>query len=743
MITTLLLAAICLLGLALRLYRLEEQSLWWDDYNGLAHLTLEGFLASMQEARRVNPEGAPLYHVVQYAFAQVIGSGEYAQRLLNVFIGVATIPMVYAIGRSSFGVRAGLLAALLFAMSPPHIYHAQSLRIYPLAMLLSAAALLSMHRVLTQSSRRWVFLNALFNGLLCMTHLFGLFAVFAQGIAAILLLLPRQWKRFASWAFLQFVCLIPAVYWVAMMPQRTAGDFWHFSFPSLGDIAKDLVGDDLTDFAVNRAANPMEFLGLSLEVPWLAATMAYLLMGVSTAVAVWALFQVFMRRRDGGAGTKRDERQVSFVLMLCFWALPVLSLLCVAFFWRPVIYPRYTLYACLGLYVLAGGLLQALPAPRMRHGLVVVLIAAYAYQLALLLPSDTRTQWRPAARDIAAQAASGDIVLVGGTSWPDNSHRSFCYHLPASSRFPVSTAISIEDAMEQLRCHFAQPDAGTAWYVLNTHYFTLDPQIAYDYLEANGANFVQEDYPAEEYLKVYRVEGWPNAPEGSALVHPPAHSRAEEMENRFRELGIEGAAPAFRRDFARAIERDVVLSNDIDAYIRVYLACLRFHALDSARECLERVEESSSEGLFWLIEFYGAFAAGDLDAALTTLLALPHETISDSQARLQLEVTLWASGERDAALTSFEAHRNVLNREQIPMIPLYEALMLGSNDDFREAALEHRRQLRTHAYQGEGILYRAGGLESWISACHPQWSPGPVSPDKIETALEIVRSMNP
>ena len=66
-------AALAAAAVLVRLWGLGEQSLAWDDYNGLVGLSEDSLLASVALARQVNPEGAPLYHVVQWLASLLIG----------------------------------------------------------------------------------------------------------------------------------------------------------------------------------------------------------------------------------------------------------------------------------------------------------------------------------------------------------------------------------------------------------------------------------------------------------------------------------------------------------------------------------------------------------------------------------------------------------------------------------------------------------------------------------------------
>jgi 4-amino-4-deoxy-L-arabinose transferase-like glycosyltransferase len=65
------------------------------------------------------PPGYPL--AVSAVFA-TFGTHLIAAKALNVAISAATVVLTYVVGARAFGVRAGMLAALLLALAPGHVY---------------------------------------------------------------------------------------------------------------------------------------------------------------------------------------------------------------------------------------------------------------------------------------------------------------------------------------------------------------------------------------------------------------------------------------------------------------------------------------------------------------------------------------------------------------------------------------------------------------------------------------------
>jgi len=131
------LGAVVLLALALRLLRLGFQPLWWDE--GWSVYFAKTTLGSMARLTAVDIH-PPLYYALLHFWIALFGASPLALRLLSVLAGTAAVPLLYLAGRRLAGDKAGLLAALLLALSPFAVYYSQEVRMYGLATLLGLAA---------------------------------------------------------------------------------------------------------------------------------------------------------------------------------------------------------------------------------------------------------------------------------------------------------------------------------------------------------------------------------------------------------------------------------------------------------------------------------------------------------------------------------------------------------------------------------------------------------------------------
>lgn len=150
-----LVLSLTLLAFVLRTYQLAAQSMWGDEIFGVAvaRLGVPQFLDPVFRDR-VHPPGFYLL----MTFWSALGIQEFVTRYVPLAFGVATIPLVYRLGRQVASKWVGVASAFLLAFSPFHLWYSQEARMYaPLAFVASASVLLFL-RVLSRPRRRDVIL---------------------------------------------------------------------------------------------------------------------------------------------------------------------------------------------------------------------------------------------------------------------------------------------------------------------------------------------------------------------------------------------------------------------------------------------------------------------------------------------------------------------------------------------------------------------------------------------------------
>ncbi len=127
------LVALLLFAFALRLINLTFQPLWFDEGWSVWFATSDLPAMVARTAADIHP---PLYYALLHGWIALAGPSEGTLRLFCVLIGVLTVAALYRLAADLFGVKVALLAAMLLAVSPLHVFYSQEIRMYELVTLL-------------------------------------------------------------------------------------------------------------------------------------------------------------------------------------------------------------------------------------------------------------------------------------------------------------------------------------------------------------------------------------------------------------------------------------------------------------------------------------------------------------------------------------------------------------------------------------------------------------------------------
>ncbi len=127
--TTLFTTTILLLLLSLLLIpKLNDKSIWGDE--GWSIRFTDGDSLRDVFIELSHDRHPPLYFFVLHGWRQIAGDEEIALRLMAVFAALLTGAMLYRLGKTLFGVEAGIFALLLFTLLDKQIVFSQEVRHY-------------------------------------------------------------------------------------------------------------------------------------------------------------------------------------------------------------------------------------------------------------------------------------------------------------------------------------------------------------------------------------------------------------------------------------------------------------------------------------------------------------------------------------------------------------------------------------------------------------------------------------
>jgi hypothetical protein len=398
---------VVLLGALLRFYRLGGQSLWVDEILTLQAANIGGSFG-LRDAFS-NIQGP--FHACLIHFVAKLSTSEVALRSLSAVAGTGTIPLVYLLGRDMAGRRAGLVAAVLLAVSPFAIWYSQEVRNYAFLIFLSAVSTLAAWRIIVRGDRAWALYVASVT-LALYSNLSAAFLWLAQTVFGLgrLVRNRRLWK----WAG---ACLVIAVLFLPLFLGLTR---W-VEMDGVGERVVAPFADEEELLRGSTTFSPM-------AVPYAVFTMVYgvglgpgahelhvnspliafsrhLWLVVPAGLVAAALFLLGFKKlwAGGGAG-----RLVASVVVVPFAAAAVLALLNIK--------PFNVRYVAVMLPVVVVTLSAGVASLPVRRGAwlwaAIVIFSLVSLRNYYYVPEYAREDIRGAAHYVAQNERPGDIVLV-------------------------------------------------------------------------------------------------------------------------------------------------------------------------------------------------------------------------------------------------------------------------------------------------------------------------------------------
>jgi uncharacterized membrane protein len=178
--------AVALITGAAFLLRLSQmqQSLYGDEvwtYGDVVGRSLGSVLRTVHTGGENSP---PLFFVLAWLSAK-LGDPTVWIRLPSLILGMATLPLVYLLGRETIGRTAGLIGVAVVAASPFSIYYGIEARPYATMAFFVTLSTFALVRAVRGGSRRWWALYVLAAAAAAYTHYTSIFVLGTQAVWSI------------------------------------------------------------------------------------------------------------------------------------------------------------------------------------------------------------------------------------------------------------------------------------------------------------------------------------------------------------------------------------------------------------------------------------------------------------------------------------------------------------------------------------------------------------------------------
>ncbi len=392
--TKLMLWGIVALGAALRLVALGAKSFWLDEIASVVIARMPG--NSFWHWLWTEEGNMALYYVMLRPWLE-IHLGEATVRLLSVLPGVASLPVMYLLGKRLFGRNVGMLAALFLALSTCAVVYSQEARGYSWLLLGTIVSTYFFARLVARPTYAMACGYALAAGVTFYFHYFGLLVPLAHAVS--LVALPkgrRPWKQLLVAGAIMMVFALPVLWMIHTQPVRHLD--W-VSKPSLLEIYH---------LGVFLAAESGKGVGPAL----LAVELL--------------LLAVFFRTMRGVRRSREAGREFwPYALVASGLLTPVIVSLLVSVV-QPVFFHRF-LIICLPAWLLACAVGACALRERPVRLWAIVGVCALSLVSTSMSYSRMREDWRGAVNYLIDNARAQDVVLyyqpVG--NWAAESYRDW------------------------------------------------------------------------------------------------------------------------------------------------------------------------------------------------------------------------------------------------------------------------------------------------------------------------------
>nr|MBC7244093.1 glycosyltransferase family 39 protein [Chloroflexota bacterium] len=376
---------------------LGKESIWLDEATSLiiARMDLRSEVA--WAAADIHP---PLYYFALHFWLRA-GETEFSIRALSAVLGVIAVAILYALGHELFGPRAGLLAALLLALSPLHIWCSQEARMYAMVATMSLWSSYLLLLALKKGQTRYWLGYVLVSAVAVYTHYFMLFVLLSHNLFALYWLWQNKSARgiWFRWLMAELAIFLLFLPWLPIFYRQASirGVGWEDRY--------------LRRPSIYALLSTWIYFNIGLDsrlYPLILRRLAYLLFGIPIVMAIVA---PFLERSEVNAevGIIRARRE-GLMFGLLYTVMPLLTIWLLSQV-TPIYAIRYLLPFLPPYYMIVAHGIHILGRNWLRFALVLCLVLILLVGNWNALRIEQRDDWRGISAYVLAQAHPGDVVL--------------------------------------------------------------------------------------------------------------------------------------------------------------------------------------------------------------------------------------------------------------------------------------------------------------------------------------------
>jgi len=420
----LMIILILILGFALRLFTIGEESFWLDE-SGTAQAVKEYSSFEVLENGLVGnltpnywkgtTHDLPFYFVLLSFWVKLFSVNEVSLRLLSAIFGLLSILMVFFVAKELTTNKVALLSSFIFSLSMINIEYSQEARLYSF---MSFIALSSVYFLIMSFKTGKIFYLSLFiisNIIGLYTHFTFAFFVAFQALYTLIMFKTKHFKKILVSLFfigLSYLPIIPRFF-----QQSSGTDI--FGKPTLVSMAKVWVMFNTWLYPSSELLSNIYSRSLYLisTLDWLLILSVILLVALMTIFFVIGLFDIRKRPKISLAlrNLKNNFVKNKWTLFLLLWFLiPI-----VLEYLLSVLHPTVTIFGPIRYLILvfpafiilvSKGILSL----NLKYSsIVIILIIIFSIlPLTSYYTNINKQQWREVALFMKENIKNGEIIMI-------------------------------------------------------------------------------------------------------------------------------------------------------------------------------------------------------------------------------------------------------------------------------------------------------------------------------------------
>ncbi|MCX7919430.1 MAG: glycosyltransferase family 39 protein [bacterium] len=407
---------ILLLGAGLRLYHLGYEDLWVDEIYTIQTASLPWSASSLSN---LHPRDF-LHFVFDFVIMRFwlkLGTDPGTVRLLSALAGIATIGLLFVIGRKLFNDTIGLLSALFLALSSYHIYYSQEACAYALQVFLILAMVYYFIRGFEENKvYLWIIFTILTVLGIAVREFTMLTWVALMGYAGISIFFwQRKPNRIELWFGSQLLIILFCSFGLCLFLNQAGAVFYGewISKPTFEDI-----GETFNYFSLG----------------WLQWDMPNLVR--KTIVPIFIFLFLYSRFNFNNSEPKKLPLDHNPGLMLCWYLFIIpLILFYLVSFKKPIFIPyRYVIIILPFFYLLIAYSLSKIPKKFIRYSLLAIVVFGMIFGTIAYHQATKKIPWSKISAEIDRNALPTDIVLIYEEYW---KHGLLYYQRSSIPVYPI------------------------------------------------------------------------------------------------------------------------------------------------------------------------------------------------------------------------------------------------------------------------------------------------------------------